>query len=149
MKKILVFGIIWVLVLLFLTCASNGNNASIVKGTETSSGEVFTGEGGKDLSLAIKVPAGMGLAADQGYLPTLIQGVFVDDVKKYSAIKVLDRLNLEKILKETESGIYKGEAEYGQLGQIANVDYVLEGIVTKTGSGYAMQIQITGTGKTT
>jgi TolB-like protein len=107
----------------------------------------FTGDGGKDLSLAILVPGATGIAADQNYLPTMVQGVLVGDISKYSAIRVLDRQTLEKTLKETESGIYKNDADYGQLGEIANVDYALTGNIAKTGAGYAMQIQVVGTGK--
>jgi len=95
------------------------------------------------------VPESRGLAVEQNYLPTMVQGVLVGDMTRHSSIRVLDRLNLEKVLKETESGIYKNEADYGKLGEIANVDYALTGNITKTGAGYAMQIQVVGTGKST
>jgi len=107
----------------------------------------YTGDGGKGMSLAILIPSASGLAKEQDYLPTMVQGVLVGDIAKYSGIRVLDRQTLEKTLKETESGIYKNEADYGQLGEIANVDYALTGSIAKTGSGYAMQIQVVGTGK--
>jgi len=109
----------------------------------------YTGNGGKGMSLAVLVPAAQGIAANQNYLPAMVQGVLVSDLTKYSAISVLDRLRLETVLKETESGIYKSEADFGRLGEIANVDYALTGSITKTGSGYAMQIQVVGTGKNT
>ena len=109
----------------------------------------FTGDGGMGMSLAVLVPSAQGIAADQNYLPTMVQGVLVGDLTKYSAISVLDRLRLETVLRETESGIYKNEDDFGRLGQIANVDYALTGSITKTGSGYAMQVQVVGTGKET
>jgi len=106
----------------------------------------FTGDGGRGITLAVLVPEGRGLAANQNYLPTLVQGVIVGDLSKYSAISVLDRQRLETVLRETESGIYRNESDFGRLGEIASVDYALTGSITRTSTGYAMQIQIVGTG---
>lgn len=117
--------------------------------TSASTGGIYTGDGGKGIRIAVLIPEASGLTADQNYLPTVVQGVLVDNFSRYSAISVLDRVALEKTLKETESGIYKNENDYGQLGAIANVDYALTGGITKTGSGYTMQIRVVGTGKDT
>jgi hypothetical protein len=103
----------------------------------------FSGDGGRELSLAVLVPEGKSLAADQSYLPALVQGVFVSDFAKYSGIQVLDRQNLEKILVETESGIYKDE-DFLKLGEI-HIGQAMTGSVTKTASGYALQIQVAPT----
>ncbi|GHT98243.1 hypothetical protein FACS1894142_4320 [Spirochaetia bacterium] len=105
----------------------------------------FDGDGGKGTSLAILIPEGKNLTTAEAYLPTLVQGVFVTDLSKFSAISVLDRQNLERVLQETESGIYRSEADFVQLGEIANVGYALTGSLTKTASGFAMQIQIADT----
>jgi TolB-like protein len=102
---------------------------------------VFAADG-SEISLAVLVPEGKGLAADQSYLPDMVQGVFVSGLAKYSKIRVLDRQNLEKVLKETESGIYQDEANLLQFGQTANVNHVLTGAITKTSSGFALQVQI-------
>jgi hypothetical protein len=91
------------------------------------------------------VPEGKNLSADQSYIPTLVQGEFVKNFAKYSPIRVLDRQNLEKVLKETESGIYSNAADLLRLGELAQVNHALTGSVTKTSSGYALQIQITPT----
>lgn len=107
----------------------------------------FTGDGGRGMSLAVLVPTGTGLTAEQNYLPTMVQGVLVGDLSKYSAISVLDRMKLETVLRETESGIYRDNAAYGRLGEIAEVDYALTGSITRTSTGYSMQIQIVGTGR--
>ena len=124
-----------------------GQTTAVVAAAPEPASPFFTGGGGRGMSLAVLVPESSGIAAEQNYLPTLVQGVLVGDLSKYSAIAVLDRMRLESVLKETESGIYKDEASYGQLGEIANVDYALTGSITRTGAGYAMQIQIVGTGK--
>jgi TolB-like protein len=109
----------------------------------------YDGDGGRGKRLAILVPEGRNLSADEAYLTTLVQSVFVTDLSKYSAMSVLDRQNLEKVLKETESGIYKNEEDYLQLGEVANVGYALTGAITKTTSGFALQMQIVDTAKET
>jgi TolB-like protein len=100
----------------------------------------FSGAGGKNMSLAILTPEGKGLAKNQKYLPALVQGVFVSDISKYSSISVLDRQN-------TESGIYTSSADFVELGKIAQVGYAMTGSITKTASGYALQIAVTDTAK--
>ena len=107
----------------------------------------FTGDAGRGIRIAVLVPDAVGLPADQSYLPTLVQGVLVGDLARFSAISVLDRQRLESVLAETESGIYQTEEDFGRLGQIANVDYVLTGSITRTGTGHALQIQVVGTGR--
>jgi TolB-like protein len=107
----------------------------------------FGGDGGKGISLAILVPEGKNLTAAEAYLPTLVQGVFVTDLSKYSAISVLDRQNLEKVLREAESGIYKSGADFVQLGEITKTGYALTGALTKTAAGFTLQVQIVDTAR--
>jgi TolB-like protein len=102
----------------------------------------FTGDGGRGMSLAVLVPDARGLDENESHLPSLIQQVLAGDLTRYSAISVLDRLRLEAVLRETESGIYRDESDFIRLGEIANVNYALTGSITKTGIGYAIQIQI-------
>jgi curli biogenesis system outer membrane secretion channel CsgG len=94
------------------------------------------------MSLAILVPEGKGLATGQDYLPTMVQGEMVANFTKYSQFQVLDRQNLEKILKENESGIYAEGSNMAEFGKILPTDYYLSGNINKTDSGYAMQIQV-------
>ena len=106
----------------------------------------FTGNGGKGLSLAILAPNGVGLAADQTYLPALVQGEFVSNFSAYSAITVLDRVKLDEVFAETLSGYYKDDAEgVVRLGHMTQTGYVMTGSITKTSSGYALQMQIAST----
>jgi hypothetical protein len=58
-------------------------------------------------------------------------------------MKVLDRQNLEKVIAEGESGYYADESNFVQLGTVANVQYVLNGSLQKTGSGFSLQLKIT------
>ena len=102
----------------------------------------FSGSGGQEMSLAILVPEGKGLAAGQDYLPTMVQGEMVANFTKYSRIQVLDRQNLDKILDENESGYYAEGSNMAEFGKILPTDYYLSGNINKTASGYAMQIQV-------
>ncbi|MDR1618074.1 MAG: hypothetical protein LBS06_03370, partial [Treponema sp.] len=106
----------------------------------------FEGDGGRGTSLAILAPQGKGLAADRDYLPALVQGEFVSNFSGYSAISVLDRVNLDNVIGETLSGYYEDDAEgVIRLGHQTHTDYIMTGAVTKTGSGYTLQMQIAAT----
>jgi len=116
-------------------------------GFDAPQAPAFTGDGGRGTRMAVLVPDAIGLGADEGYLPGLVQSVMVDNFSRFSAISVLDRVTLETVLAETESGIYQTEEDFGQLGEIANVDYVMTGSITRTGTGHVLQVQIVGTGR--
>jgi TolB-like protein len=103
----------------------------------------WTGTGGAGLSIAVLAPEGRGLAATEAYLPTMVQGVLVGDLAKFSAMQALDRQNLEKVIAERESGYYADESNFVQLGTVANVQYILNGALQKTGSGFSLQLKIT------
>jgi hypothetical protein len=58
-------------------------------------------------------------------------------------MQVLDRQNLEKVIAEGESGYYADENNFVQLGKVADVQYILNGTLQKTGSGFSLQLKIT------
>ncbi|MDR1585997.1 MAG: leucine-rich repeat domain-containing protein [Treponema sp.] len=104
----------------------------------------YTGDGGKGKSIAILPLQATGLAEDQGYIPALVQGELVSNFKSYSAIDVLDRVQLDNQYAELLSGYYDEDAKEGMdLGHLTPTDYILGGTIIKTSTGYAMQIQIT------
>jgi TolB-like protein len=147
MKKIVLIGLLVCCVLtadLIAGCGTSGGGSA---GSSVSSkaASYYSGAGGKGASVAILVPEGKGLSAEQNYLPTLVQGVFVSDFAKYSAISVLDRQALEKTLRETESGIYEEGADFVELGKITKTGYILSGSVTKTSSGYSFAVTVADT----
>jgi hypothetical protein len=111
----------------------------------------YTREGGKGLSLAILAPQAKGLVADQDYLPALVQEELVSNFTGYSAISVLDRVQLDNQYAELFSDYYDDSEEKGMdLGHLTPTDYIMGGSITKTATGYALQPQITKTeGKTT
>ncbi|MDR2952884.1 MAG: hypothetical protein LBU82_06555 [Treponema sp.] len=104
----------------------------------------FDGDGGKGLSIAILPPKAAGLAKEQEYIPSLVQGEFVSNFTSYSAINVLDRMNLDNQYAELLSGYYDDDAKAGMdLGHLTPTNYIMGGTIIKTASGYAMQINIT------
>jgi hypothetical protein len=106
----------------------------------------FTGDGGKGMSLAILAPQAAGLAENQKYLPSLVQGELVSNFSGYSAISVLDRVNLDEQYGELLGGYYDDNAETGMdLGRLTPTEYIMGGSITKTATGYALQIRITKT----
>lgn len=114
--------------------------------TKQAAGPAYTGDGGKGMSIAILPPRSRGLAEQEDYLPALVQGEFVSNFTGYSAISVLDRVQLDNQYAELLSGYYEDDAEAGMdLGRLTPTDYIMGGSITKTATGYALQIQITRT----
>jgi uncharacterized protein (TIGR02145 family) len=108
----------------------------------------FTGDGGKGISIAILAPTANGLTQDQNYLPALVQGEFVSNFSGYSAISVLDRERLDTINIELISPVYDDSAIAKQarlIGNLAHTTHIMGGNITKTATGYALQMHITKT----
>ena len=113
-----------------------------------SASTYFTGDGGKGISIAILAPTASGLAKNQSYLPALVQGEFVSNFSGYSAISVLDRERLDTINLELISPVYDDSAigvAARQIGNLAHTTHIMGGNITKTATGYALQMHITKT----
>jgi len=107
--------------------------------------QYWTGNGGRGMRLGILVPHSQGLTENQGYLPTLIQGVLVSDISKYSAISVLDRVSLDRVITETLDLTYEDDLDIVRLGRVAQVGYMMTGNIIKTSTGFSLQINVTDT----
>jgi len=110
-----------------------------------ASSQYWTGNGGRGMRLGILVPHSQGLNESQGYLPALIQGVLVTDISKYSAISVLDRVSLDRIITETLDLTYEDDFDIVRLGHVAQVGYMMTGNIIKTSAGFSLQINVTDT----
>jgi hypothetical protein len=127
-------------VLVFVLCNTCAGGPVSYK----TEGPAFTGDGGKGKSIAIIAPRATGLASDQNYIPALVQGELVSNFASYSAISVLDRMRLDEQYAELLSGYYDDDApESWDLGHLNPTGYIMGGTITKTGSGYTLQISIT------
>jgi len=112
----------------------------------TPASPYFTGNGGRGISIAILPPQVTGLANDQGYLPALIQGEFVSNFSTYSAISVLDRQRLDDQYAELFSGYYDDDNSASMdLGRLTPTTHIMGGNITRTATGYVLQMQITDT----
>ena len=105
----------------------------------------FTGDGGKNMRLGIIVPESQGLSANLAYLPAMVQGVLVSNFSKYSGISVLDRISLDRVIEETLDPTYADNLDIVRLGHVAHVGHMLTGKITRTSSGYTLQLNITDT----
>jgi len=112
--------------------------------SQTQTSYNWTGDGGRGKSLAILAPKATGLEENQNYLPALVQGEFVSNFSGYSAISILDRQRLDEVYAEQLSGYYNDDAGL-DLGHLKETDYIMTGNITRTSTGYALQIQITKT----
>jgi tetratricopeptide (TPR) repeat protein len=108
----------------------------------------FAGDGGRGIRIAVLLPAGQGLAPDEEWLLTLIQGSMAADFNKYSSMTVVDRQNLETVLAEQNrslSGSYSDD-DYIKIGNLTNTRYILAGSLKKTGQGiFLLEMSITDT----
>jgi hypothetical protein len=98
---------------------------------------LFEGDGGKDIRLAVPEPEGQGLSAEEAYLPVYVQGLLNSNFGKYSAIALIDRQNLNRILSEqdiTLSGRFSDE-DFVSISDLTNAQYLLVGILQKMRGG--------------
>ena len=154
LNHILMFFILIVFIFIGLSCIAS--TPSVTQQSEIASDALqvqsqqvvqnWTGDGGKGMSLAILSPRSNGLEENQNYLPSLVQGEFVSNFSGYSAISIMDRENLDNVYAELLSGYYSDDDDAGlDLGHLTATDYIQTGSITKTETGYALQIQITRT----
>ena len=136
-----------------LACASPAppggggrKTAQAQTGGETSAPELyFTGSGGRGMRLGIIVPESEGLNDNQAYLPAMVQGVLVSAISKYSAISVLDRVSLDRVIAETMDPTYEDNLDIVRLGHVAQAGYMMTGKIMRTTTGYTLQINVSDT----
>ena len=112
--------------------------------TSETSGSYWTGDGGKNLKLAVLEPTGKGLSPNEQWMLSLVQGSITGDFNKYSAMTVIDRQNLEKILaQQTESlsGNYSDD-DFISIGKLTNARYILVGSISKTATSYMFELSV-------
>jgi hypothetical protein len=103
----------------------------------------WTGDGGKGRSITILPPRGFGLTADQAYLPDYVANELVSNFNTFSAMTLFDRVNNQKQYEELLSGLYADDDKAGlDLGHLASTDYMLLGNITRTSTGYALQLTV-------
>ncbi|MDR0503840.1 MAG: hypothetical protein LBH16_11030 [Treponema sp.] len=108
------------------------------------SGPMYTGDGGNNIRLAILAPDIQGDVP--GYLPIYIQGLLNNNIGKFSAISLIDRQNLNKIITEqnlSASGRFS-DTDFINIGNLTNAQYFLFGTIQKLSENrYSLQLAIT------
>lgn len=105
----------------------------------------FEGDGGNGKTITILPLNGKGIPVEQDYLLDMIQQEFGDNFRNYSKISVSDRSNWGNIYAELYSGRYDDDSKELDMGHLPPADYFMNGTITKTNSGYALQIQVSNT----
>ena len=127
--------------------SSNGSFQAVPAQAETGSASpYFTGNGGRGMRLAVLEPSAKGLTDDEKkWMPSTIQSSITGDFNRFSAMTIIDRQNLEKILAEQKlsmSGNYSDE-DFIRIGHLINARYILVGSVTKTATAYMLELSVT------
>jgi len=105
----------------------------------------WTGDGGKGIKIAVLEPTNKGLSQNERWMPSMVQSSITGDFQRFSAMTIIDRQNLEKILgeqKQSLSGNYS-EADYISIGKLTNAKLILAGSITKTASTYMLELAVT------
>jgi TolB-like protein len=105
----------------------------------------WQGDGGKGIRLAVLEPTSKTLSVNELWIPSMIQSSMTADFQKYSAMTIVDRQNLEKILNEQNqslSGNYSDD-DFISIGKLTNARYILAGSITKTSSSFMLELAVT------
>ena len=103
----------------------------------------WTGDGGRGKSITILPPRGSGLAENQAYLPDLVANELVSNFGSFSAMTLFDRVTNQRQYDELLSGYYADDDAAGlDLGHLAATDYMLIGDITRTSTGYVLQLTV-------
>lgn len=118
-----------------------------------SSGQFYTGDGGKNIQLAVLMPEALGIVPE--YLPIFIQGLLHNNFSKYSAMTIVDPQYLNRIITEQNIGANGrfSENDYISIGKITGAQYFCVGNIQKTSNErFLLELYIrdsgAGSGKT-
>jgi hypothetical protein len=145
MNKILLFACIGII---FIGCGTTSNTDSLETGKYT--GPYYEGSGGKGIRVAVLRPDGKDLSQNEQWLLDMIQGSITGDFSKYTAMTVIDRQNLDKILAnqtDAASGNYSDD-DFVSIGNITNAKYIVIGKLTKiSNNNYLFELSISDSSK--
>ena len=104
----------------------------------------YEGSGGDGIRIAVLRPSGVNISAQEQWLLALVQSTLAGDFNKYTAMTVIDRQNLDKILGEQSqslSGNYS-DNDVIRVGKLVNASYILAGTLTKTGVSFILELSV-------
>jgi hypothetical protein len=120
------------------------------KGNQENSQEKinpYTGDGGKNISITIKVPTPEGLPSGLSNIHILAYRRLLDNFRKYSGITVRQDFDIDPSLyKEILSGYYDDYDKAGSdLGHLIMTDYLMTGSISQSPTGYHFYLQVVKT----
>ncbi|MDR0502333.1 MAG: hypothetical protein LBH16_03315 [Treponema sp.] len=103
----------------------------------------YSGEGGKNLSITIKVLTADGLPSGLSNIPVLAYRTLIENFRKYSGILIRPDLDFDDSLyREVLSGFYDDDDEAaGDLGHLRMTGYLMTGSITLSPLGYHLYLQ--------
>jgi hypothetical protein len=107
---------------------------------------MYAGDGGRGIRLAVAAPEGKNLADDEAWLPLYVQGMLTGNFNKYSAMTIIDRQNVDKVVAEQNLSVsgYYSDDDYAEIGKLTNAQYILAGSIEKLAGGqFSVQWAIT------
>jgi|GEM_PF-1023296 len=110
-------------------------------------GPMYLGDGGRSINLAVLAPETQGDLPD--FLPLYIQGMLNNNLNRFSAINLIDRQNLNRIITEQDlaAGGRFSERDFVSIGNLANAQYLLFGTIQRlSGNRFSLQLSITEAG---
>jgi hypothetical protein len=120
--------------------------AALGRMDEALAGPLFEGDGGKDLRLAVLAPELRGGGPGDEWLPGYAQGFLHTTLGKYSAMTLIDRQNLDRIIAEQDlaaNGRFS-DNDFVKTGGLTNARYLLAGTVQKLpGGDFSLSLSIT------
>ena len=145
--------VIFIFIILF-SCVSNQNSQLQTPQQQAvrtphillSSAPVYwDGDGGRGIRLAVLEPAGRGLLNTEQWMLSMIQSSITGDFHKYSAMTIIDRQNLEKVLNEQKQSLSENysDEDYISIGKLTNAKYILTGSITRTTTAYLLELCVT------
>jgi hypothetical protein len=150
MRQFITKAAAFVVISILFACASTGSyNSSFLNDAETSAmatlgrldgaltGPFYEGDGGKDLWLAVLAPELRGGGVGDEWLPVYVQGFLHSNFRKYAAMTLIDRQNLDQIIKEQDlasEGRFSDD-DFIKIGSLTNARYFLTGMMQKLPGG--------------
>jgi hypothetical protein len=104
----------------------------------------WTGDGGKYTRITVSEPLGKGLTAQERQLLPLVQSAIIGVFQKYSAMTVMDQLNLDNVIKRQQLAIVGNfsDTDYVGIGNATNARLVVFGTLTRVAKGYTLQLTV-------
>jgi hypothetical protein len=104
----------------------------------------WTGDGGRGIRLAVLEPVGRGLSTDEEWMLSLVQGSMTSDFNRFSAMTIVDRQNLERIISEQQVSIsgYFSDTDYVRIGHLTNASLIITGSISRTANAFMMEFAV-------